>query len=358
MFTLEALKAYHGDALLLHYGADNNPKRILIDGGPGDTFQTSVEPRLQELKGPSGSVDLEMVMVSHMDDDHIRGIVDLFNAMQDCQIRCSIRKFWHNSFPDLLPAAQPAQLNFHQRGSHPATADMEEHKWAVLASISQARKLRNQARALSMTVNEPFGDLVSVGDGRQQTVDIGGGLQFHILGPEQTEIAALRKKWEEDVARQQSEDAAKAAVANIVDRAVFNLSSIIVLAEFEGKRILLTGDARGDHVVRGLRRQGFLSGNAIEVDVLKVPHHGSSRNVDLEFFQVVQARHYVFSGDGKNDNPEKQTIDYIIEASNHQPRTLHFTFRLECLDRHIRGNAPWLQVEYPPSGKLGVSVEL
>ena len=33
LFTLEAVFAKHGDALLLHYGKWNDPKWILIDGG-------------------------------------------------------------------------------------------------------------------------------------------------------------------------------------------------------------------------------------------------------------------------------------------------------------------------------------
>ena len=34
VFTLEALQAAHGDALLLHYGTLDNPRLIVIDGGP------------------------------------------------------------------------------------------------------------------------------------------------------------------------------------------------------------------------------------------------------------------------------------------------------------------------------------
>ena len=33
IFTLEALQAKHGDALLLHYGDAASPRLIVIDGG-------------------------------------------------------------------------------------------------------------------------------------------------------------------------------------------------------------------------------------------------------------------------------------------------------------------------------------
>jgi hypothetical protein len=44
-FSLEVLRAEHGDCLLLHHGDDI----ILIDGGPTGTYRTSLKPRLKEL---------------------------------------------------------------------------------------------------------------------------------------------------------------------------------------------------------------------------------------------------------------------------------------------------------------------
>ena len=34
LFTLEAVQALHGDALLLHFGKTSAPELIVIDGGP------------------------------------------------------------------------------------------------------------------------------------------------------------------------------------------------------------------------------------------------------------------------------------------------------------------------------------
>ena len=50
----------------------------------------------------------------------------------------------------------------------------------------------------------------------------------------------------------------EATVAAYLDRSVFNLSSIVILAEFKRKRMLLTGDARGDDILAGLRSSGLL----------------------------------------------------------------------------------------------------
>src|SRR5918992_2800898 len=84
LFTLEALEARHGDSLVLHYGDAEDPRIIVIDGGPGGVWNNSLRPRLEQLKAersPDAPLELEMVMVSHIDDDHINGILDLTNHL-------------------------------------------------------------------------------------------------------------------------------------------------------------------------------------------------------------------------------------------------------------------------------------
>ena len=88
----------------------------------------------------------------------------------------------------------------------------------------------------------------------------------------------------------------------------------MLLVEQAGKRLLLTGDARGDDIVEGLREAALLDNGSIHLDLLKLPHHGSDRNVETEFFRQVRADHYVISGNGKHDNPEIATLEMISLA--------------------------------------------
>lgn len=37
-------------------------------------------------------------------------------------------------------------------------------------------------------------------------------------------------------------------------------------------------------------------GGTMEIDILKMPHHGSARNMVASFLQRVRGKHYVFSG--------------------------------------------------------------
>jgi hypothetical protein len=64
----------------------------------------------------------------------------------------------------------------------------------------------------------------------------------------------------------------------------------------------------------------------IELDVLKMPHHGSEHNVAPEYFQRIRARHYVISADGEHDNPDISTLKMISEARPDDAFTIHLTY--------------------------------
>ncbi len=101
-----------------------------------------------------------------------------------------------------------------------------------------------------------------------------------------------------------------------------------MLAECGGKTMLLTGDARGDHVLAGLDEAGIAKNGSTEVDILKLPHHGSIRNLAPEFFERVKARHYVISANGRDGNPETETLETIVAAREGDTDfTIHLTNR-------------------------------
>ena len=101
----------------------------------------------------------------------------------------------------------------------------------------------------------------------------------------------------------------------------------MVLVEIGGKRILLTGDGRGDHTLDGLEAAGLLDAEGkIEVDILKMPHHGSIRNVEAGYFEKIHAKHYVVSANGKFDNPDIPTLKLISDARPDDDFTIHLTY--------------------------------
>jgi hypothetical protein len=353
IFTLEALQAAHGDALLLHYGPPDSAKLVVVDGGPSAIYVGSVRPRLEEIRArraPEATLTIDYVLVSHIDDDHIHGITDLTKELVEAADSpgappFKIRNLWHNAFDDIVgddevqaiaPAAVMAALQPAAGGVAVAGADplallrsevppegMSLESALVLASVGQGDQLRRDAKRLSCIVNDDRSLWMAPVE-----TDMGHGLKATIVGPLKDQLEALQAEWDKAIKKKKgaSPEEHKAAIAAFVDTSVPNLSSIVVLAELDGKTILLTGDARGDFVLKGLEAAGKLDGNGkLHVDVLKVPHHGSKRDVEVSFFETITADHYVISANGKFDNPDEDTLEMIATARGNDDFTMHLT---------------------------------
>lgn len=330
IFTLEALQADQGDCLILHYGPTDGPLVAVIDGGPSGVYKRTLRPRLDELRAnrdPDAALQLQLVMVSHIDDDHIRGVLDLVQQLarereDGREGSFDVLALWHNSFEDIVggngPAGVPAAVSALATGSAASSAGLSEPARLVVASIAQGRRLRDTAAALALEVNRPFDGAVIA----PRTVDWGDGLELTVVGPDRERLEDLQRDWERNV---REKSPSEATVAGYLDRSVFNLSSIVVLAKVEEKRMLLTGDARGDDILAGLRCAGLLNRPPLHVDVLKLPHHGSDRNVETDFFRQIVADHYVVSADGTDDNPEMATFEMISDARDDDDFVLHLT---------------------------------
>jgi hypothetical protein len=379
VFTLEALQAAHGDSLILHYGPLTKPRFILVDGGPTGIFKASLGPRLKEIHTARGGgvLEIRLLMVSHIDDDHIAGILDFTRMLRDLTDRDAPLPFdvltlWHNSFDDIagkVNATVGTALTASQLlgSAKPKTADGA----AIIASVAQGRQLRLDADALGLNMNSGFDDMLqfSAPGGR---LNMGAQLTFTVLGPRQAELDALNKKWDKEVkallAKKKKTDGGgsqltaadlRALAAEFVDKSIHNLSSVVVLAEFDGKRILLTGDARGDFILESLREAKLLKNGTIAVDIFKVPHHGSVRNAAAELFEVVVADHYVFSANGRDGNPDPPTFDLIFKARPKGKYHLWLTNQVAPALARIKKKKPagvTLHVRKPSS--LSILIEL
>jgi hypothetical protein len=332
IFTLEALEAKHGDALLLHYGNKRPTNLIVIDGGPAGVYNHSLRPRLDILKeqnSPDKPLPIRLAMVSHLDDDHVNGIQALTDDLlrkqaSEQEIPYRIATLWHNSFDDFL---NTNAVNILAASLSAGTSGVTPLSQALPASVGQGRKLRDNAEKLSLAVNAPLMGLVMLPKKGKKTVNIGNGLKFTVLGPDEERADLLEAEWDKQIKKLgvAKKSDKQAIAANFVDESVFNLSSIVVLAELEGKTMLLTGDSRGDHTIAGLQRSKLLKGGKIHVNLLKLPHHGSDRNVATEYFRTITADHYVVSADGKFGNPEIATLKMISDARGQDQFTIHLT---------------------------------
>lgn len=357
LFSLDVVRARKGDCLLLHYGPKDDPRLIIIDGGPRAVYAPHLRPRLEQLKkarglGSNDPLVVDLLMVSHVDDDHIQGILDLTSELiQGNPQFARLLSFWHNSFdniigkvPKELTASFKQQFGAASMDGEPPddmTLDVDEDEEVivsslkVLASIQQGAQLRSDVvNKLQAELNVDFdGGLILARQGARP-IEWDGGIKFTVAGPMEPELKALYEKHRQWLKSLEKEGKSPEDVLSAyVDKSVPNLSSIVVLAEAEGKSILLTGDARGDKILKGLELAGLAQeGGTIEVDVLKVPHHGSSNNLDDDFFERIIAKHYVFSGNGEHGNPERETLEMLLKARGDDDYTIHLTYPVKEID--------------------------
>jgi hypothetical protein len=353
MLVLETLRAKFGDSLLLHFGTEQEPRLLLIDGGPPGVYDDALKPRLEQLREERGleadtPLEIDLGMVSHIDADHIAGILELASELKDLQespdqpVPWKIRRFWHNSFDDILDNEEVAVASTASVMSPASIGGLLEPSSGslVLASVGQGRELRNLLKFLDLTGNAPFKGLVQAG---HKPITLGDDLRLTVLAPSEKNLLALQKEWNtriKPILKKEHDQADKAEIASFVDRSVYNLSSIVVLVESAGKRILLTGDGRGDHTLEGLEAAGLLDADGkIEIDVLKMPHHGSIRNVEAPYFEAIRARHYVISANGKFDNPDIPTLQLISDARPDDDFTIHLTYPTDEFELPAVGKA-------------------
>lgn len=347
MFTLHAIQAEFGDSLLLEFGTAAAPKFILVDGGPPTTFERHLQSVLRDRVGATTG-RLEQVILSHVDYDHIVGLIDLLAALRAQRANgdpelVQIAGLWHNSFERTLDPNRRIVPRLRSLLSTAGAQSVMAGTSVVVNGIAEGHGLRIAAQDLGIPTNTGFADVISL-DTASAPVQF-DNLRLTVVGPTRATLAALQRDWEKWLDDHEDEIATgdPLLMANS-DRSVPNLSSISILAEADGHRLLLTGDARSDHLLEGLVAARLLdSDGEMQLDVLKVPHHGSDRNITKTFFRKVRADRYVISANGKHGNPDLATLIWLVEAAREQNR------EVEIIVTNETDSTAKLREEYPPN---------
>ncbi len=328
MLNLHVVEARFGDCFVLEYGSGASPRYLLIDGGPGEVYGPYLKPLLEAIKSRGGALDA--AVVSHVDDDHIHGLLDLLTDLQWQRVRekpevIAIGELWHNTFSETVGSDVQRQFSQFLDRTGPMRALLGQSS-LMSRDIAQGDELTRAARTLGVPVNSRFGQPSTITVDRLPRPIVLENLRLHIIGPSQASLEALRTEWlawlaaqEEQVPAEPVEGVARAL--RRADASVPNLSSIMFLAQADGHSVLFTGDGRSDHILQGLTQAKLLDADGkCHVDVLKLPHHGSKYNTSPELFQRVTADRYLISASGKHGHPHKDTLRWIVEAAHEEGR--------------------------------------
>lgn len=301
--TIEMLPAREGDCLLLSYDDCGVTRRVLVDGGRAGTW-TDLRARLLEL--PAAERELELLVISHVDRDHIEGVLKMLSD-PDCPV--TFRDIWFNGY------------------GHLKAVDDEDFGAA-------------QGEALTALLldglpwNGAFGkrSVRLPAEGLAPPVELRGGLRLTLLSPTADALVRMRPVWEEECRKAQliPSDAlpeplpgeepfgaldvdALADEAFEEDDAEANGTSIALLAEHDGRRVLLGADAHPGILADALERLEP-GGAPVRIDAFKVAHHGSRANLSVDLLGRLDCPRYLVSTNGSYfKHPSRQAIARIIK---------------------------------------------
>jgi hypothetical protein len=351
MVEIKSYPAKNGDAFLVN--AKDSSFCMLVDGGYAETCSTYIEPDLERLAAKGRWLDL--VVVTHIDADHISGLLPFFrrNGPATKPVIIPVRDVLHNSLRGLISPAEgqgslrpdDAELlrEIRLRG-YPAPARAAQQE----ISARQGHSLSGLLRTGAYCWNSGDGRQ-SIGRDRLSTFQFPGA-RVQVLGPNNERLEALKKWWVAALRRQgfvgslsefddifeflcAHETPAPAARAiassdadlslvHLPDDSVTNGSSISMVVEIGGCRLLLLGDAWAADIVDALKPAGPSAFSAI-----KIAHHGSARNTSPELLGLIDAPHYFIStnGDG-HAHPDFAVLRAIVDRPATFKRTLHFNY--------------------------------
>ena len=313
------VQAEYGDCFILESKSGKHSVNLLIDGGPYQTYEKHLKPALHKLLL---NRKLDLMVLSHIDNDHIIGFLDLLKDIKNqresgTKESVKVQRIWHNSLVDLLQFhEEPMKLLSHYLPVEDNIERNEITNSLVMKGFQQGSDLTKFAKLLRIPINPDFDKLIVIKD-KIISVNL-NGITLHLLGPIKKNVDKLQKEWKKWTQKKTAESFAR--TVQILDKSIPNLASITFLVEMDNRKILFTGDGLGHDVVEILTKNRLLDSNGkFSVDILKVPHHGSDRNSTQEFFNKVIAKYYIISANGRDDNPSLNTLKWIIET-NHQDK--------------------------------------
>jgi beta-lactamase superfamily II metal-dependent hydrolase len=354
--TIDVLPALRGDCLWIECTRTNDrPWRLLVDGGMPSTWPV-LRKRIEAL-AKAEPVHFDLAVVSHIDSDHIGGLLPLF-ASTDLNV--TFGDIWFNGLPQLP-----------DRGSARSRSVTEGARLVDLLS--------GQGGGPPLPWNEQFGRsaAMTAGDGAYREVVYKGAPRITLLSPTPRRLESLRGVWIDELRRLQRGEPSEPSIAGLPlplenleslaaidtarDRSPANGSSIAFLLEYAGRSCLLAADAFSSVLGNALTSlANARDGRPIEIDVFKLPHHCSKGNVTTSLLGVVPAQHYLVSTNGDRfSHPDAIALARVITQA--KGPTLWFNYATAATLRW--SDAP-LQAKYgfatcypPQGGDGGVRLE-
>lgn len=352
------IQAGNGDCILIRCGKSMRKVNILIDSGISKDYFIKALNCIIENKEK-----IDLLIFTHDDSDHIRGARDLLKLLNrektalNRSNKCAVWKQKDSEvFKGLFENLTDDRIFFNYGGSG---VDVQLSAKEALELFENFKKVDIQR--LGFLLSDAKGDLgvpypnmmqlkwQNMGNkilsevirqpNKKELETIGEHLEIVILSPDRQSLADyICDVWKElgkrDIPLKSEKKEKKlneweksiqywmlhnAAQNHNLSKA--NRSSIAFLLIYEEICGVFAGDAAPDTMIHAgkqyLTRKGIMQ-DYLEVDFIKLPHHGSCYNASTEFFQFFRTKNYFITTEGneKNKHPGKITLALIASALN------------------------------------------
>ena len=365
MFRIEMLPAAHGDCLWIEYGSGREVHRILIDGGPAHAYP-SLRERILHL--PAGERRFDLLVITHIDADHIEGIIRLLLDAE--ALDCHFDRIWFNGRDQLNAVPDPAgEALGGVQGEYLGMliADYEQRTGTQVWNLGFAKELAVIDRKEgTLPVVELPGDcrLTLLSPDHERLLDLkdNWAKELKAAGVRSGNIAQLRERLadsrslrplgdvlgaeddfdleapasddidsdlDDTLGRGTGEPGADAPFGGDTSRA--NGSSIALLLEYPATkpevRLLLAGDAWASVLETSLASV-LKPGARLSLNGFKLPHHGSVANISEALLERLKCSNYLISTNGAIfGHPHARCVELLLKTHSGQgkPR-LHFNY--------------------------------
>lgn len=359
MIRIKMFPAKNGDSFLIQTGTMQNDY-ILIDGGYSSTFTNYIKPELMKLN--EQNYKLGLVVNTHIDEDHIKGIIKFVqdNGVSTHTSVIPIEKFWHNSLrsitntinspsqyskPDKELLAQISTMGYSNRDAD--DSEISARQGSSLAKFLVQYKYNWNSGEGYQSINTQTMPTFSLKDNEEVSIKV--------LSPTPDALEQLGNKWKKDLKKlgfagnalnQEFDDGFEFLlsknqankISNLIsssekelediyipDTSITNRSSISIIIECEGKKLLFLGDSWSEDIESSLIAL-YGDDKQIIFDAIKVSHHGSLNNTSPRLLSLVDSPLYFISTNGKKHNhPDMPLMKAIIQRPSDFNRKIYFS---------------------------------
>lgn len=339
MLEISMLPARQGDSLWIRWGRPTAPHQMLVDMG---TVQTGRAIRRQIEDMPESQRGFELLVVTHVDSDHIGGVISSLVEAGPLP-GFTFKDIWFNGYGHLLGeqvVRSPALLPMGPAQGEQFARWLKGQPWNLAFSGWPVRRVPGET---------------------PRHIMLADGLTLTVLGPTQERLTNFLDTWVEEVAKALHRGSLEpivhpgagsgltpaglielgrqpprkptlpdeAALVRLAeshqrsDPSKANGSSIQLLLEYRGIAVLLSGDAFAADILAGIRA---ISPDApLALDAFKLPHHGSRQNVHADLIAAVECQHWLVSTDGtQHYHPDAEAVARILLHGSPTQPTLFF----------------------------------